>query len=145
MEGAFSQTTLERQKKVQEQKILLSLNAVNSFALHCILHEQSFQTCTQATLKDESEEVNRLAARTKQLKLVSFHTNTHTHKRICTHIHCNLCVLLHSHYSLYSLKPQLCMHMFKALNCLNCTVSLFSLQACLLSLLQDYLCQWVSN
>ena len=80
--GAFPQTTLERRKKVQERKNLLSPKMPRR-------GEQPVSpTRAQATLQDESEEVKRLTARVKELELVSVHRRTtHTHTHTCTRAH----------------------------------------------------------
>ena len=84
--GPFPQTTLERRKKVQERKNLLSPKMPRR-------GEQPVSpTRAQATLQDEGEEVKRLTARVKELELVSVHrrtTHTHTHAHVytpCTYV-----------------------------------------------------------
>ena len=84
--GPFPQTTLERRKKVQERKNLLSPKMPRR-------GEQPVSpTRAQTTLQDEGEEVKRLTARVKELELVSVHrrtTHTHTHAHVytpCTYV-----------------------------------------------------------
>lgn len=83
-EVAFPQTTLERRKKVQERKNLLSPKMPRR-------EQPASPTRTQATLKDESEEVKRLMARVKELELVSVHRRTHTRTHTNTRTRASIC------------------------------------------------------
>ena len=72
-EGAFPQGTLERRKKVQERKSLLSPKMSRRS------EQLASPSNTQASPKDDSEEVKQLKARVKELELVSALEHPHTH------------------------------------------------------------------
>ena len=82
-EGPFPQSPLERRKKVQERKSLLSPK----------LSRRSEQPASPPHTKDESEEVKRLTARVEELELVSAHTRTQHHTRTHTHVASMYCTL----------------------------------------------------